>query len=160
MFTFRIKHCDHQRLILTNLLIFEGIINSKQFYMCCLTTRHCWALTKSTYPQSREYIDMKPFVMHYFQGCRASLESLCINFRGELSTIAILMFTVLHVLLNDLVCSLIFHWVYTILFLQKFWNFHQIRMISTLVHSFKLNFHNYVLLMTSNLETNLDDLYI
>ena len=33
-------------------------------------------------------------------------------------------------------------------------------MISTLVHNFKLNFHNFVHLMTSNLETNLDDLYI
>ena len=33
-------------------------------------------------------------------------------------------------------------------------------MISTLVHNFKLNFHNFVHFMTSNLETNLDDLYI
>ena len=92
--------------------------------------------------------------MHRFQGCRASLESLCINFGGEQSTIATLMFAVLHVLLNDLVRYLIFHWVYTILFIQQFWNFHQIRMISTLVHSFKLNFHDFVHLMTTNLETN------
>ena len=134
--------------------------DSKLFYMCCSIAWHYWALTKSTHPHSREYTDMQPFVMHRFQGCRASLESLCINFRGELSTIATLMFTVLYVLLNDLVCSLIFHWVYTILFIQQFWNFHQIRMISTLVHSFKLNFHNFVHLTTSNLETNLDDLYI
>ena len=82
------------------------------------------------------------------------------QFWGELSTITTLMFTVLHVLLNDLVHYLIFHWVYTIFFIQQFWNFHQIRMISTLVHSFKLNFHNFVHLTTSNLETNLDDLYI
>ena len=134
--------------------------DSKQFYMCCSIARHHWALTKSTHPHSCEYTDMPPFVMHHFQGCRASLESLCINFGGELSTIATLMFTVLHVLLNDLVHYLIFHWVYTILFIQQFWNFHQIKMISTLVHSFKLNFHNFVHLTTSNLETNLDDLYI
>ena len=134
--------------------------DSKKFYMCCSTARHCWALTRSTDPHSREYTDMQPFVMHRFQGCKASLESLCINFGGELSTIATLMFAVLHVLLNDLVRSLIFHWVYTILFIQQFWNFHQIRMISTLVHSFKLNFHDFVHLTTSNLETNLDDLYI
>ena len=98
--------------------------------------------------------------MHRFQGCKASLESLCINFGGELSTIATLMFAMLYVLLNNLVRSLIFHWVYTILFIQNFLNFHQIRMISTLVHNFKLNFHNFVHFMTSNLETNLDDLYI
>ena len=134
--------------------------NSKQFYMCCSTARHCWALTRSTHPHSREYTYMQPFVMHRFQGCKASLESLCINFGGELSTIATLMFAVLHVLLNDLVRSLIFHWVYKILFIQQFWNFHQIRMISTLVHSFKLNFHNFVHLTTSNLEINLDNLYI
>ena len=134
--------------------------DSKQFYICCSTARHCWALTRSTHPHLREYTNMQPFVMHRFQRCRASLEILCINFRGEQSTIATLMFTVLHVLLNDLVRSLIFHWVYTILFIQQFWNFHQIRMISTLVHSFKLNFHNFVHLTTSNLETNLDDLYI
>ena len=134
--------------------------DSKKFYMCCSTARHCWALTRSTDPHSREYTDMQPFVMHSFQGCKASLESLCINFGGELSTIATLMFAVLHVLLNDLVRSLIFHWVYTILFIQQFWNLNQIRMISTLVHSFKLNFHNFVHLMTSNLETNLDKLYI
>ena len=134
--------------------------DNKQFYMCCSTAWHCWALTRGTHPHSREYTDMQPFVMHHFQGCRASLESLCINFRGELSTIATLMFTVLHVLLNNLVRSLIFHWVYTILFIQNFLNFHQIRMISTLVHNFKLNFHNFVHFMTSNLETNLDDLYI
>ena len=131
--------------------------DSKQFYICYSTARHYWALTKSTHPHSREYTDMQPFVMHYFQGCRASLESLCINFRGELSTIATLMFTML---LNDLVRSLIFYWVYTILFIQQFWNFHQIRIISILVHSFKLNFQNFVHLKTSNLETNLDDLYI
>ena len=134
--------------------------DSKLFYMCCSTAWHYWALTKSTHPHSREYTDMQPFVMHRFQGCRASLESLCINFRGELSTIATLMFTMLHMLLNDLVRSLIFYWVYTILFIQQFWNFHQIRIISILVHSFKLNFHNFVHLKTSNLETNLDDLYI
>ena len=134
--------------------------DSKQFYMCCSIAWHYWALTKSTHPHSREYTDMQPFVMHRFQGCRASLESLCINFRGELSTIATLMFIVLHVLLNDLVRSLIFYWVYTILFIQQFWNFHQIRIISILVHSFKLNFQNFVHLKTSNLETNLDDLYI
>ena len=46
------------------------------------------------------------------------------------------------------------------MYVQQFWNFHQIRMISTLVHSFKLNFHDFVHLTTSNLETNLDDLYI
>ena len=103
--------------------------------MCCSTARHCWALTRSNHPHSHEYTDMQPFVMQHFQGCRASLESLCINFGGELSTIATLMFAVLHMLLNDLVLSLIFHWVYTILFIQKFWNFHQIKMISTLVHS-------------------------
>ena len=113
----------------------------------------------STHPHSREYTDMQPFVMHHFQGCRTSLESLCINFGGELSTIATLMFAVLHVLLNDLVRSLIFHWVYTILFIQQFWNFHQIGMISTLAHNFKLNFHNFVHLTTSNLETNLGELY-
>ena len=61
---------------------------------------------------------------------------------------------------QQLVRSLISHWVYTILFIQQFWNFHQIRMISTLVHNFKLNFQNFVHLTTSNLETNLDDLYI
>ena len=33
---------------------------------------------------------------------KASFQSLCINFRGELSTIAALMFAVLHVLLNSL----------------------------------------------------------
>ena len=55
--------------------------------------------------------------MHRFQGCRASLESLCINFRGELSIIATLMFAVL---LNDLVRSLIFHWVYSIWYVLQF----------------------------------------
>ena len=139
---------------------FLNTINSKQFYMCCSTARHCWALTRSTHPHSHEYTDMQPFVMHHFQGCRASLESLCINFGGELSTIATMMFAMLHVLLNDLVRSLIFHWVYMILFIQQFWNVHQIRMISTIIHSFKLNFHNFVHLTTSNLEINLDDLYI
>ena len=134
--------------------------DSKQFYMCCSTARYYWALTRSTHPHSHEYTNMQPFVMHRFQGCRASLESFFINFGGELSTIATLMFAVLHVLLNDLVRSLIFHWVYTILFIQQFWNFHQIKMISTLVNSFKLNFHNFVHLTTSNLETNLDNLYI
>lgn len=134
--------------------------DSKQFYMCCSTARYCWVLTRSTHPHSREYTDMQPFVMHRFQGCRASLESICMNFGGELSTIATLMFAMLHVLFNGLVRSLIFHWVYTILFTQQFWNFHQIKMISTLVHNFKLNFHNFVHLMTSNLETNLDDRYI
>ena len=118
--------------------------DSKRFYMCYSTARHCWALTRSTHPNSREYTDIQPFVVHRFQGCRASLESLCINFRGELSTIATLMFAVLHVLLNDLVHYLIFHWVYMILFIQQFWNFHQIRMINTLVNRFKLNFHNFV----------------
>ena len=44
---------------------------------------------------------MQPFAMHRFQGCRASLKSLCINFGGELSTIATLMFAVLYVLLNS-----------------------------------------------------------
>ena len=130
--------------------------DSKQFYMCCLTARHSWALPRSTHPHSREYTNMQPLIMHCFQGCKASLESSCINFGGELSTIATLMFAVLHVLLNDLVRSLIFHWVYTILFIQQFWNFHQIRMISTLVHNLKLNFHNFVHLTTSNL----DNLYI
>ena len=132
--------------------------DSKQFYMCYLTTQHYWPLTRNTHPHLREYTDMEPFVMHHFQGCGASLESLCINFGGELSTIATLMFVVLHVLLNDLVRSLIFHWVYTILFIQQFWKFHQIRMISTLVHNYKLNFHNFVHLKTSNLKTNFDDL--
>ena len=116
--------------------------DSKQFYMCCSTARHCWALTRSTHPHSREYKDMQPFVMHRFQGCKASLESLCINFGGELSTIATLMFIVLHVLLNDLVCSLIFHCVYTILFIQRFQIFQQIRMINTLVHNFKFSSFN------------------
>ena len=134
--------------------------DNKQFYMCCLTARHCWALTRSTHPHSREYTNMKPFVMHRSQGCRASLESLCINVRGELSTIATLMFAVLHVLLNDLVCSLIFHWVYTILFIQRFWIFQQIRMINTLVRSFPFNFHDFVHLTNSNFSTNSDYLYI
>ena len=38
---------------------------------------------------------MQPFAMHHFQGCKATLKTLCINFGGELSTIATLMFTVL-----------------------------------------------------------------
>ena len=134
--------------------------DNKQFYMCYSTARHCWALTRSTHPHSRVYTDMQPFVMHRFQGCRASLESLCINFGGELSTIVTLMFAMLHVLLNDLVCSLIFHWVNTILFIQRFRIFQQIMMITTLVQNFKLNFHDFVHLTTSNLETNLDDLYM
>ena len=66
-----------------------------------LIARHCWALTRSTHPHSREYTNMQLFVMHRFQGCRASLESLCINFGGELSTMATLMFTILNVLLNN-----------------------------------------------------------
>ena len=69
--------------------------------MCCSTARHYWALTRSNHPHSHEYTDMQPFVMQHFQGCRASLESLCINFGGELSTIATLMFAVLHMLLNS-----------------------------------------------------------
>ena len=128
--------------------------------MCCSTARHCWALTRSTDPHSREYTDMQPFVMHSFQGCKASLESLCINFGGELSTIATLMFAVLHVLLNNLVRSLIFHWVYTILFIQQFRIFQQIRMINTLVCSFPFNFHDFVHLTNSNFSTNSDYLYI
>ena len=116
--------------------------DNKQFYMYCSMARHCWALTRSIHPHSHEYTDMQPFVMHRFQGCRASLESLCINFGGELSTIATLMFTVLHVLLNDLVCSLIFHWVYTIFFIQWFRIFQQIWMINTLVHYFEFSSFN------------------
>ena len=134
--------------------------DNKQFHMCCSTAQHCWALTRSTHPHSHEYTDMQHFVMHHFQGCRASLESLCINFGGELFTIATLMFAVLHVLLNDLVRSLICHWVYMVLFIQQFWIFQQIWMINTLVHSFPFNFHDFVHLMNSNFSTNLDYLYI
>ena len=72
-----------------------------QFCMCCSTAWHCWTLTTSTHPHSREYTEVQPFVMHRFWGGRASLKSLCINFRSELSTIATLMFAVLHVLLNN-----------------------------------------------------------
>ena len=103
-----------------------------------------------------EYTDMQPFVMHHFQGCKASLESLCINFGGELSTITTLLFAMLYVLLNNLVHSLIFHWVYMIFFIQQFWIFQQIRMIDTLVHSFPFNFHDFVSLTNSNFSTNLD----
>ena len=39
--------------------------------------------------------------MHHFQGCRASLKSLCLNFGGELSTIATLMFVMLHMLFKS-----------------------------------------------------------
>ena len=106
---------------------------------------------------SCEYTDMQPFVMYYFQGCRASLESLCINFGGELSTITTLMFAVL---LNDLVRSLIFHWVYTILFIQRFQIFQQIWMINTLVHNFPFNFQDFEHLTNSNFSTNSDYLYI
>ena len=31
---------------------------------------------QSYHPRSREYIDMQPFAMHYFQGCRGSLKRL------------------------------------------------------------------------------------
>ena len=72
-----------------------------QFYMCYSTARHCWTLTISTHPHSCEYTDVQPFAMHHFRGGRASLKSLCINFGGELSTIATLMFAVLHMLLNS-----------------------------------------------------------
>ena len=56
-------------------------------------------MTTSTHPC--EYIDVQPFALHHFRGGRASLNWLCINFGGELSTIATLMFIVLHVLLNS-----------------------------------------------------------
>ena len=95
------------------------------------------------YPSTLSWIHKyATFVMHNFQGCRASLESLCNNFGGELSTIATLMFVVLHVLFNDLVRSLIFHWVYTILFILRFQIFQQIRMINTLVHNFEFSSFN------------------
>ena len=58
-------------------------------------------LTTRTHPHSREYTDVQPFVMHHFRRGRASLNWLCINFGGELSTVATLMFIVLHVLLNS-----------------------------------------------------------
>ena len=48
-----------------------------------------------------QYTDMHPFAMHRFQGGKASLNWLCINFGGELSTVATLIFAVLHVLLNS-----------------------------------------------------------
>ena len=69
--------------------------------MCCSTAQHCWTRTTSTHPHSREYTYVQLFAMHHFWGGRASLKSSCINFRSELSTIATLMFVVLHVLLNN-----------------------------------------------------------
>ena len=72
-----------------------------QFCMWCSTAQHCWTLITSTHPHSREYTDVQPFAMHYFRGGRASLNWLCINFRGEMSTVTTLMFAVLHVLLNS-----------------------------------------------------------
>ena len=76
-----------------------------QFCMWCSTARHCWTLITSTHPHSREYTDVQPFAMHYFRGGRASLNWLCINFRGELSTVATLMFAVLLMLLNSFALS-------------------------------------------------------
>ena len=72
-----------------------------QFYMYHSIARYCWTLTTSTHPHSHEYTDEQPFTMHHFRGGKASLKSLCINFGGELSTIATLMFAVLPVLLNS-----------------------------------------------------------
>ena len=69
--------------------------------MCCSTARHCWTLTTSTHPRSCEYTDIQPFAMHCFRRGRASLKSLCINFGGKVSTIATLMFAVLHMVLNS-----------------------------------------------------------
>ena len=51
-------------------------------------------LVQSYHLCSREYTDMQPFAMHYFQNCKQ-------NFGGKLSTIATLMFVVLHVMLNN-----------------------------------------------------------
>ena len=59
-----------------------------QFCMCCLIAWHCGTLTISTHPHLHEYTDVQPFAMHHFWRGRASLKSLCINFRGELSTIS------------------------------------------------------------------------
>ena len=72
-----------------------------QFYMWCSIAQHCWSLTTSTHPHSHEYTDVQPFAMHCFRGGRASLNWVCIDFGGELSTVATLMFTVLHVVLNS-----------------------------------------------------------
>ena len=72
-----------------------------QFCMWYSTSRHYWTLTTCTHPHSREYIDVQPFAMHHFRRGRAFLNWLCINFGGELSTVATLMFVVLHVLLNS-----------------------------------------------------------
>ena len=87
--------------------------------------------------------------MHRFQGCKASLKSLCINFGGELSTIATLMFAVLHVLLNDLVRSLIFHWVYKILCYSTFYKFElfeafTIRWFIRIIHFSFMEFVHYL----------------
>ena len=72
-----------------------------QFCMWYSTSRHYWTLTTCTHPHSREDIDVQPFAMHRFRRGRAFLNWLCINFGGELSTVATLMFVVLHVLLNS-----------------------------------------------------------
>ena len=72
-----------------------------QFCMWCSTAQHCWSLTTSTHPHSREYTDVQPFAMHRFRGGKASLNWVCINFGGELSIVATLMFAVLHVVLNN-----------------------------------------------------------
>jgi len=37
-----------------------------------------------------------------------------------------------------------FNWDFTILNIQRFWIFHQIKMISALIYSFPLNFHDFV----------------
>ena len=46
---------------------------SSQFYMWCSIAQHCWTLTASPHPHSREYTDVQPFAMHHFWGGRVSL---------------------------------------------------------------------------------------
>ena len=53
---------------------------SSQFYMWCSIAQHCWTLTTSPHPHSREYTDVQPFSMRRFWGGRASLNWFIIIF--------------------------------------------------------------------------------
>ena len=93
----------HQQMPLLSQVMFTvlHVKSCSQFCMWCSTSRYCWTLTTRTHPHSREYTDVQPFAMHRFWRGRASLNWLCINFGGELSTVTTLMFIVLHVLPNS-----------------------------------------------------------
>ena len=68
-----------------------------QFYMCCSTDQHCWTLFSHSI-----HVHVNTQICNaLFSRMQRTPQKCKQNFGGEFSTIAILMFAVLHVMLNS-----------------------------------------------------------